>query len=97
MRLGLKLPSALPSVVMSSSLLVEARLRAENTGLNLFGLVDAERFDAWQPLEQRTTSIRPDCGTVIVLGSGGARHRVEPFGTTPGCRSIRARGCARTG
>jgi len=78
MRLGLKLPSALPSVVMSSSLLLEARLRAENTGLNLFGLVDAERFDAWQPLEQRTTSIRPDCGTVIVLGSGGRATAWSP-------------------
>ena len=56
---------------MSSSLLVEARLQAASTGLNLFGVVDAQRFDAWQPLEQRTTTIRPDCGTVIVLGSGG--------------------------
>jgi hypothetical protein len=64
---------------MSSSLLVEARLRAASTGLNLFGIVDAERFDAWQPLEQRTTSIRPDCGTVIVLGSGGRASAWNPL------------------
>ena len=66
---------------MSSSLFAEAKLQAASTGLNLFGIVDAERFDAWQPLEQRTTTIQPDCGTVIVLGSGGraaARNPSEP-------------------
>jgi epoxyqueuosine reductase QueG len=66
---------------MSSSLLAEARLQAASTGLNLFGIVDAERFDAWQPLEQRTMTLRPDCRTVIVLGSGGrvaARGPSEP-------------------
>ncbi|HZN40955.1 MAG TPA: hypothetical protein VFD82_19270 [Planctomycetota bacterium] len=59
---------------MSSSLLVEAKRQAASTGLNLFGIVDAERFDAWQPLEQRTTTMLPDCGTIIVLGSGGRAH-----------------------
>src|SRR5262245_27755617 len=91
-----RLPSALSLSVMSSSLLVEAKLQAASTGLNLFGIVDANRFDAWQPLEQRTTTLRPDCGTVIVLGSGGratpwnaaepeARlvHRMPPQDLTP--------------
>ncbi|HEX6813721.1 MAG TPA: hypothetical protein VF384_19025 [Planctomycetota bacterium] len=60
---------------MSSSLLVAAQQHASSTGFNLFGIVDAERFDAWQPREQRTTTLLPNCGTVIVLGTGGRASR----------------------
>lgn len=40
-------------------------------GLNLFGVIDAGRFDACQPKEQRLSRCHPRCGTVVVLGSGG--------------------------
>lgn len=56
---------------MSSSILDEARQRASRTGLNLFGLVRAERFDACQPCDRRVREMRAGCGTVVVLGTGG--------------------------
>ena len=56
---------------MASSLLQEARQRAEQAGLNLFGLVRAERFDACQPCDRRVQQLRAGCGTVVVLGTGG--------------------------
>lgn len=56
---------------MLASLLAEVRLQASCKGLNLFGLVDAMRFDACQPKELRVGGVWPRCGTVIVLGSGG--------------------------
>lgn len=56
---------------MTSSLLVEVQRAADSAGLNLFGLVDAARFDACQPKERRTRSLQPACGTVLVLGTGG--------------------------
>jgi hypothetical protein len=56
---------------MPASLLAEARKQAAHLGLNLFGVVDAERFDACQPKEQRLARCHPRCGTVVVLGSGG--------------------------
>jgi hypothetical protein len=56
---------------MLSPLLAEVRRRAGDAGLNLLGLVDAERFDAAQTRERRVRSIAPQCGTVLVVGSGG--------------------------
>lgn len=56
---------------MRSSLLTDVRARAVDAGLNLFGVVDAERFDASATKERRVRAIAPACGTVLVLGSGG--------------------------
>jgi hypothetical protein len=56
---------------MPSSLLADARRHAAQVGLNLFGVVDAARFDACQPKDQRIATRWPRVGTVIVLGSGG--------------------------
>lgn len=56
---------------MQTSLLLEVRRHAQEAGLNLFGLVDAARFDAAQARERRIGSIAPSCGTVLVVGSGG--------------------------
>lgn len=44
---------------------------AAAAGLNLVGLVDARRFDRCQPCESRVAMLRPGCGTVVVLGTGG--------------------------
>ncbi|MBL8727280.1 MAG: hypothetical protein JNM25_02540 [Planctomycetes bacterium] len=70
------------------SLLAEVRRRAGDAGLNLLGLVDAERFDAAQTRERRVRSIAPDCGTVLVVGSGG-RELWQRFERRSGasCRS----------
>src|SRR5688572_5527042 len=65
-------------VPMRSSLLAEARSHAADAGLNLFGLVEASRFDACQPKELRIGPVAPACGSVIVLGSGG-RQLAEQF------------------
>ena len=58
---------------MLSSLLSEVQRRAADAGLNLFGLVDADRFDAAQTKERRVRTLAPNCGTVLVIGSGGRR------------------------
>jgi hypothetical protein len=52
-------------------LLHALRAQAEGAGLNLFGLVDRARFDACEPKERRIASLAAQCGTVLVLGSGG--------------------------
>lgn len=56
---------------MPSSLLAAAQRHAATVGLNLFGVVDAARFDASQPKDQRLASRWPRCGTVVLLGTGG--------------------------
>ncbi|MBL8735001.1 MAG: hypothetical protein JNL12_01110 [Planctomycetes bacterium] len=56
---------------MRSELLASAQEIAVRGGLNLFGLVDASRFDGCSPCEQRFASRHPRCGTLVVLGSGG--------------------------
>ncbi|MBX3462072.1 MAG: hypothetical protein KF830_02800 [Planctomycetes bacterium] len=56
---------------MHASLLADVRCGAAEAGLNLFGMVDAERFDASQTKERRIRAMAPGCGTVLVLGSGG--------------------------
>jgi hypothetical protein len=56
---------------MQSMLLVDLRRRAAQAGLNLFGVVDAERFDHCQPAERRLQRLHGGCGTALVLGSGG--------------------------
>ena len=53
------------------SLLTSVQQRAADSGLNMFGLVDAQRFDKSQPCEQRSRAIRRDCGSIVVLGTGG--------------------------
>ena len=55
------------------SLLQQLLQNASRNGLNLVGLVDSGRFDRCQPREQRVSALRPKCGTVVVLGTGG-RH-----------------------
>lgn len=53
------------------SLLHTVQQQASRNGLNLFGLVDARRFDACQPREHRSDAAQPGCGTIVVLGTGG--------------------------
>ena len=53
------------------SLLTSVQQCAARAGLNLFGVVDASRFDRFQPLEQRCGRRWPTCGTIVVLGTGG--------------------------
>ncbi|MBK8095702.1 MAG: hypothetical protein IPK26_01260 [Planctomycetes bacterium] len=68
---------------MSSSLLAELQAQCNQAGLNLFGIVDAARFDAAQPAEGRARQLQPGCGTILVLGSGGSsfwRHMVSSHG-----------------
>ncbi|MEZ6038303.1 MAG: hypothetical protein R3F29_12535 [Planctomycetota bacterium] len=54
------------------SLLQALHDSAARAGMNLVGLVDARRFDRCQPCESRVASLRPACGSVVVLGTGGA-------------------------
>jgi hypothetical protein len=56
---------------MPTALLASARQHADRVGLNLFGLVDAARYDASAPKEVRTKAVSPLCGTVLVVGTGG--------------------------
>lgn len=56
---------------MRSQLLPEVREFAAQRGLNLFGLVDAHRFDRSQPCDARAASLLPGCGTIVVLATGG--------------------------
>jgi epoxyqueuosine reductase len=56
---------------MPPPLLDVVRQVAAEAGLNLFGIVDAQRFDACQPREGRAATWVPKCGTIVVLGSGG--------------------------
>lgn len=46
---------------------------AARNGLNLFGVVDAARFDRGQPAELRSAALAPGCGSILVLGTGGNR------------------------
>jgi epoxyqueuosine reductase len=59
------------------SLLHSAQRHAARHGLNLFGLVDAKRFDNCQPREQRSSSLQSDCGTIVVLATAGRSLRFE--------------------
>ena len=56
---------------MCPALLADVQARAAAVGLNLFGVVDTERFDRSQPCEARCARVLPGSGTAIVLGSGG--------------------------
>lgn len=56
---------------MTAPLLTSMREHAARSGLNLFGAVDAERFDGSQPAERRLARFLPGCGAAVVLGSGG--------------------------
>lgn len=59
---------------MRAELIHELEDCARRGGFDLFGLVDAQRFDAGQPVEHRCAVELPGCGTAIVLGCGGASH-----------------------
>jgi len=59
------------------TLLRSAQQQAARNGLNLFGLVDARRFDACQAREQRSSSVQPNCGTIVVLGTAGRSSWIE--------------------
>lgn len=45
--------------------------RAHEEGLNLAGFVCAEEFDACQPAGRKLSEADPECGVVLLLGSGG--------------------------
>ncbi len=47
------------------------RDQAARAGINLFGLVDAARFDRCQPKERRLGNVLRGCGTAVVLGTAG--------------------------
>lgn len=70
---------------MSASLYSELQSCAAQSGLNLCGLVDAERFDRCQPPDWRVRRLLPECGTVVVLGSGG-RQFWQQLVARHGCR-----------
>jgi hypothetical protein len=66
---------------------------AARNGLNLCGAVDAARFDRWQPVEQRSATTLPGCGTILVLGTAGRSLWLEfarqgRICTPPGPREI---------
>jgi len=63
---------------MRSQLLPRLQETAARCGLNLFGLVDAARFDRCSPCEQRLAGRMRGCGTIVVLGSGG-RQLAQQF------------------
>ena len=79
---------------MRSSLLAKVQHEAAGRGLNLFGLVDAARYDACQPKERRMTWLSPKCGTVLVLGTGG-RSFWERYASTAGCAGHNEEDAAR--
>lgn len=71
-RAGVEKPCRVLSLLPASmSLLSSLRQSAARAGLNLFGVVDARRFDPCEPRERRCASQWPECGTVVVLGTGG--------------------------
>lgn len=53
------------------------RQLAARNGLNLFGLVDAGRFDRTQPPELRSAALLPACRSILVVGTGGNRPSFE--------------------
>jgi hypothetical protein len=56
---------------MRPHLLQEVREFAAQRGLNLFGLVDARRYDSSQPCDARVGSMLGNCGTIVVLATAG--------------------------
>lgn len=50
---------------------------AARNGLNLLGLVDAQRFDGCQPRELRSATLQPGCGTIVVLATAGKSMWLE--------------------
>ena len=50
----------------------QVQTRAETHGLNLWGTVSAERFDACQPKGRRVRERLQGCDTILVLGAGGS-------------------------
>lgn len=56
---------------MPASSLILVRDQAARAGINLFGLVDAARFDRCQPKERRLGNVLRGCGTALVLGTAG--------------------------
>ena len=53
------------------SLLSSVQQQANRSGLNLVGLIDAQRFDRCEPVEQRSSALQPGCGTIVVLATAG--------------------------
>ncbi len=50
----------------------QVQSHASAHGLNLWGIVSAERFDACQPKGRRVRERLPDCDTILLLGAGGS-------------------------
>lgn len=59
---------------MASSLLENTRLRAQENGFDLVGVVDVARFDPCQPKEGRLVRLLGACGAAVVVGSSGPRR-----------------------
>ncbi len=53
----------------------------ETHGVNLWGTVSAERFDACQPMGRRVRERLADCDTILVLGAGGSSFWNKMTGT----------------
>ena len=68
---------------MRHPLLHEVREFAAQRGLNVFGLVDARRFDASQPCDARAAALMAGCGTIVVLATGG--KAAASVATRTGC------------
>jgi hypothetical protein len=49
------------------------RTELADQGFNLWGIVDAERFDASEPPGRRLADALPGCRSAIVIGSGGSK------------------------
>jgi hypothetical protein len=56
----------------SSLSLQQVEERALRAGLNLAGHVTTDEFDRAQPRGRRAREVMPECGDIIVLGTGGS-------------------------
>jgi epoxyqueuosine reductase QueG len=63
-----------------ASLLEPCRTRLAARGLNLWGTLDARRFDESQPPELRLSARMPGCRSAIVIGAGGGDLWAALFG-----------------
>lgn len=73
---GAPIPFACPNL-MRPELLPQIREFAAERGLNVFGLVDAKRYDGSQPCDARATALSPRCGTMVVLATGGKHAAMQ--------------------
>jgi epoxyqueuosine reductase len=70
MKYGADTPSRMPSPSHPTAALLVAEATAR--GFNLGGFVGSALFDACQPAGRRAVDLLPGCGTIFLMGSGGA-------------------------